>query len=79
MKNQSNFLRLNLNDVLKSLLIALLSSFLVALYPVFQSGNFPSYENLKIAIIAAVSNAISYLLKNVLTNSNNEFLKKEKK
>jgi len=75
--NSSKFLNLDIKDIAKSLLIAAISSFLITIYPILQSGSLPTTTQFKTAIITAIACSVSYLIKNVFTNSKNELFKKE--
>lgn len=75
----SSFLSLNLSDVGKGLLMAFLAAFLMTLYGVLSSGGFPTNEQWIDALRTAITAAMAYLLKNVFTNSEDQFLKKEQK
>lgn len=74
---KSNFLRLNLNDILKSFLLTTISTMLFSLYPLINSGLLPNVEQLKTALIAGICAGLSYLIKNIFENKNGELLRKE--
>ena len=76
MKN-SNFLNLNLNDVLKGVVVAFLSTALVSVVDILNAGHLPGAEELKVAASVGLAAAVSYLLKNLFTNSQGNLFKGE--
>lgn len=75
---KSSFLSINLKDLGKGILVAIITAFVTALYQQIQAGNvLPTVEQLKADGIIALAAALSYLLKNMLTNSQDQFLSKE--
>lgn len=77
--NASNFFRLNWFDVLKSFLVAFLAALVTSLTASFESGALPTMPEFLLALKIALIAGVSYLIKNVFTNSDNEVLKKEGK
>jgi ABC-type uncharacterized transport system permease subunit len=75
----SNFLNLNLNDLFKGFLVAVITSVLVAMEPLLVSGKLPDLPTLKAVAIAGVGAGIAYLVKNAFTNSQGQLLKPEVK
>lgn len=73
----SNFLNLNLNDLLKGFIVAFLSTALTGIIATLDSGALPNLTELKGAGIVGLTAGISYLLKNLLTNSQGVILKKD--
>lgn len=71
---KSKIFRLNYTDILKGALIALIGSVINASYQMAEAKAF-SWEDLGWATLYAVS---AYLVKNLVTNSNDEVLKPEK-
>ncbi len=74
---KSQFLRLNLKDVLRGIAITVITAIIAGLAPVLQAGKIPTLAELKIMAIAGISAGIAYLGKNLLTNSADEFGKAE--
>lgn len=76
MKNAKLF-RLNLNDFWKGLVLSVLVAILTVAYNSIQAGGF----NIDWEMVAttAILTAISYLLKNLTTNSDGKILKPEEK
>lgn len=73
----SSIFTLNKADFIKGLIIAVLTSVLTILYNTVQTGSLTF--DWKAIATAASSAALAYILKNLLTNSNDEFLKAEAK
>lgn len=74
----SLFLRINFADVGKGLLVAVFSAVLMFLYNLLQTQGLAfSGENLQELLKVALITLIGYLSKNFLTNSDNQFGKKE--
>lgn len=72
----SSIFTLNKADFIKGLVIAVLTAVITLLYNTVQSGTLAF--DWKAISTAAVSAALAYIMKNLLTNSSGEFLKKEK-
>jgi len=70
----SDFLKLNLSDVIKGCIVSVITAILTALLPLLQSGQIPEYKTL---LFAGLTAGVSYLLKNLFTSSTGDFLKKE--
>lgn len=74
---KSKFLSLDLKDALNGFLVAFLSAALTGLITTLDSGVLPTLSELKSAGIVGLTAGLSYLLKNLLTNSQGEILKKD--
>ena len=74
----SGFLRLDIADFGKGILMAFLGAFLNALYQYFPSGPIENV-NWKVCLATGISAAVAYLLKNFFTNSQNKLLRLEPK
>jgi len=72
---KSSFFTLNSKDFTRGLFIAVLSAVVTFLYTCIQAGNF--VIDWSAIGMAALSAALAYITKNLLTNSNDELLKKE--
>tara|TARA_R110000868_G_scaffold163615_1_gene395916 strand:+ start:93 stop:317 length:225 start_codon:yes stop_codon:yes gene_type:complete len=72
----SSIFTLNKADFLKGLIIAVLTAVITVAYNTVQTGTL-SFD-WKAISTAAASAALAYIMKNLLTNSEDEFLKKEK-
>jgi GTPase Era involved in 16S rRNA processing len=74
---KSTFLSLNTTDFLKGLVIAVLTSVLTIVYTSLQTGSL--VFDWKTIATTALTSAIAYISKNLLTNSKQQFLIKEQK
>jgi hypothetical protein len=72
---KSSFLNLNKTDFIKGLIMAVLTSVLTIVYNTISTGSFAI--DWKAVSLAASTSAVAYIMKNILTNSNDQFLKKE--
>ena len=72
----SPFLNIDLNDLGKGLILAVLTSVLTIVYNTVQAGS--STFDWKLITTTAITTALGYLLKNFLTNSQGETFKAEK-
>ena len=73
----SNFLNLNLDDLIKGFVVAFLSAALTGLVTILDNGALPTLTELKSAAIVGLTAGLSYLLKNLLTNSKGQIAKSE--
>jgi hypothetical protein len=73
----SNFMSLNGKDVVKGLVVAALVAVLGSVQTILQGGNFPTPEEWGAIAKMAGSAIVSYLLKNLFTNSQDELFKKD--
>ena len=72
----SPFLNIDLNDLGKGLILAVLTSVMTIIYSTVEAGSL-SFDWSLIGTTALTS-ALGYLLKNLLTNSTGQTFKKEK-
>jgi bacteriorhodopsin len=72
----SSIFTLNKADFIKGLIIAVITAVITLLYNTLQTGSLTF--DWKAISTAAASAALAYIMKNLLTNSSDEFLKKEK-
>jgi hypothetical protein len=73
----SNFLNLDLQDLTKGFVVAFLSAALTGIVAILETSQLPQMSDLKAAAIVGLTAGLSYLLKNVLTNSQGQMLKKD--
>ena len=73
----SDFFRLNTRDLVKGLVVAVISAALGGVYNVMVVGGAITVAVLKTSGMVGVASGISYLLKNLVTNSNDKMLTKE--
>ena len=71
----SSIFTLNNKDFIKCLLVAVLSAVITILYNTIETGSL-NFDWKAIGTMALTS-ALGYILKNLLTNSTGEFLKKD--
>jgi VIT1/CCC1 family predicted Fe2+/Mn2+ transporter len=72
----SSFLNLNWADFGKGLIVAVITAILTFAYETLQAGTLFAPGSLKTVGIIALTAMISYLLKNLFTNSTGQFLTK---
>jgi hypothetical protein len=70
----SKFLRLNRSDFIRGLIVTVICTLITGIYQVIASGFEFNWITMKPVVIAAVGAGISYLTKNLLTNSNGKFM-----
>ena len=75
--NLSALFTLNLRDALNGFLIAFLTAFLSAVVSGLNTGLFPSLVDLKAFAMIGVTAGVSYITKNLFSNSKGELLKKD--
>jgi hypothetical protein len=75
---KSKFLTLNLNDFWKGLLVAGGTALLTGLYQVLQSGGSFDWVTLRPVVVATVGALVTYIVKNLFTNSAGQLFKREK-
>jgi hypothetical protein len=71
----SKFFSLNSNDFIKGLVVAVLSAVITLLYSTIQTGTL-TIDWKQIGIVALTS-ALAYITKNLVTNSDGTLLQKE--
>jgi len=74
---KSKFLTIDWKDLSRGLLIAFLTAILTGVINILDSGAVFTWETLKPVLIAAISAALSYLLKCLATNSQDQMFKRE--
>jgi hypothetical protein len=72
----STFLNLNIEDLAKGLIITILTSVLTIAYNTVSAGSL-TFDWKSIGL-AALTSGLAYLMKNLLTNSEGQFLAEEK-
>ena len=76
---KSKFLTLDWKDFSRGLLIAFLTAVLTGVINILDAGAVFSWVTLKPVLIAGISAALSYLLKCLATNSQDQMFKREPK
>ncbi len=77
--SKSKFFTLNWGDLKKSLQIVAISTAIPAIVVILNEGRFPVLDDIKTIGLISLGAWISYLTKNLLTNSQDEFLSDEPK
>ena len=75
----AKFLRINADDLVRGFVVAVLSSILSSAVVILQAGSVPNATQLKTIALVGVSAGVSYLAKNLLTNSDDKMFKAESK
>ena len=74
---KSKFLNLNAKDFFRGLFVAIMAAILTGVIEMLDTGVVFSWLTIKPVLIAGVSAALSYLLKCLLTNSQDQMFKRE--
>lgn len=75
---RSKFLRLNTRDFVKGLIVVIFCTFITGFYQLIANGGIINWITIKPVVIAAIGAGVSYLTKNLLTNSKGQFMKSER-
>jgi hypothetical protein len=75
----SKFLEINGRDLVKGLIIAVLATVLSSLAAIINEGQLPTVDQWKSIAMMAAGAALTYFLKNFLTNSEDKFLSPDPK
>jgi hypothetical protein len=75
---KSKFLKLNSRDFINGLIIVVFCTFLTGFYQVIANGGVINWITIKPVVIAAIGSGVSYLTKNLLTNSKGQFMRSER-
>jgi len=75
----SKFLEINGRDLIKGLIVAVLATVLSSLVTIIEAGQLPTTEQWKTIGMMAAGAALTYFLKNFLTNSEDKFLSPDPK
>ena len=75
----AKFLQLNIKDFTRGLIISALTVVLSGVGTILSAGAMPTVPQLKVIGLSALAAGISYLIKNLLTNSQDKFLSVEPK
>jgi hypothetical protein len=75
---RSKFLKLNRRDFINGLIVAMFCTFITGLYQLIASGGVINWITMKPVVIAAIGSGVSYLTKNLLTNSKGQFMRGER-
>ena len=78
MKNEAGLFSLGWKDVVKGFIMAIISALLTGVYTSINAGTFPpDVAGWKSMGIVALGAGVAYILKNWLSNSDGQFMKKE--
>jgi len=75
---RSKFLKLNSRDFLKSLVVVMFCTFITGFYQLIANDGLINWQTIKPVVIAAIGSGVSYLTKNLLTNSKGEMFRGER-
>jgi len=75
---RSKFLQLNLRDFLKGLVLAFITAIITGIYELLQTGAALDWVTLKPVLMVSIAAALSYLIKNLFTNTDGKILSAEK-
>lgn len=75
----SSFGKINWYDILKGFLIAAGTVVLTGIASILQAGEFPEWSKLSGLLMTGLAAGVTYLVKNIFTNSDNVLAKKENK
>lgn len=75
---KSLFGKLNLKDLVRGALLAAGTSVMASVATAVNSGELPNMQQIQIAAAAGLCAGLTYLLKNILTNSTDELLRGER-
>jgi hypothetical protein len=70
----SKFFRLNHRDFIRGLIVTVICALITGTYQVLASGFEFNWITMKPVVIAALGAGVSYLTKNLLTNSKGNFM-----
>jgi hypothetical protein len=74
---KSKLFKLNVRDIVRAVVMAFITALLTGTYKIIQTGATLDWVTFRPVVMASFAAAIAYLLKNVLTNSNDEMFTKE--
>jgi hypothetical protein len=74
---KSSFLTWNAKDFFTGLIMVIITAIVTGVYQIIQSGGLFDWVTLKPVLLAAIGAGLSYLIKNLFTNSEGTFMTKE--
>jgi hypothetical protein len=75
---RSKFLRLNTRDFVQGFIVVIFCTFITGFYQLIANGGVINWITIKPVVIAAIGSGVSYLTKNLLTNSKGQFMRGER-
>jgi len=67
---------INWADLGKGIIVAFLTAFLAIIGQSIEAGQLPTLAEIKVAALAGATAGIAYLIKNLLSNNEGKFLRK---
>ena len=67
----------DLRDATRGLFVAMATVILMSIYPIIEQGTWPTVVQLKAIGLSGLAAGVAYIIKNFLTNSKDQMLKKE--
>jgi hypothetical protein len=74
---KSSYLTVQQKDLIKGLVVAVLTAFLTSVGVALEDMALPTAKEFKDCGLAALGAGIAYIIKNFLTNNNDQLLKKD--
>ncbi|MGD0340874.1 MAG: hypothetical protein ABSA76_04090 [Bacteroidales bacterium] len=74
---KSKYLTIDSRDILKGLFVAFLTAILTGIMKILETGAIFDWPTLKPVLIAGACAAISYIIKNLLSNSRDQLFTRE--
>lgn len=75
---KSNFMNLNIFDILKGFFVAVITAILTTILNLLQTGSDILSLDWKSILSVALTAGIAYIVKNLMTNNKDEILRKDK-
>jgi len=75
---RSKFLKLNSQDFINGFIVAMFCTLITGFYQLIANGGIINWITMKPVVIAAIGSGVSYLTKNLMTNSKGEFMRGER-
>lgn len=75
----TKFLSVSVHDLVKGFIVSVLTVIVTGLYTSLEGGVLPTPDELKKLALVGLASGIGYILKNLLTNSADQFGKPEPK
>jgi hypothetical protein len=76
---KSSFFKLSSKDIFKGFIVAFFTTLTTGAMVSLDAGVLPDLATIKALSVAGIGSGLAYLLKNLFTNSNDEFAKPEQK
>lgn len=76
---RSSFLALNWRDILKGLILAFITALVTGVYQLLQTGALLNWVSFKPVLMVSIAAMLSYLIKNIFTNTQGEIFTPEPK